>query len=137
MSTQISTAKDLRAGQTPETRALFIAAEKIAIDIGHDIESLYRFKNEPEPMPQLRHCLSYVLRKDYGWTYTAIGKVFNSDHASPLYGYRCTVTMLQIKDPIARRFINKLSKNHGTNTKDTKAQCISCTCGASQGQKVP
>jgi hypothetical protein len=132
MSTQISTAKDLRAGQTPETRALFIAAEKIAIDIGHDIESLYRFKNEPEPMPQLRHCLSYVLRKDYGWTYTAIGKVFNSDHASPLYGYRCTVTMLQIKDPIARRFINKLSKTHGTDTKDTEAQCIPCTCSPTQ-----
>ena len=136
MSTLISTAKDLRAGQTPETMLLFLTAERMTIEIGHNVKSLYRFKNEIEPMPLLRHCLSYVLRNDYKWTFTAIGKVFSSDHCSPLYGYRTAKNLLEINDPLAVRFVTKLSMTYGTNTKKASAKCIPCRCTPSQGPKV-
>ena len=115
---------------------LFMAAEKLTIDIGLNVESLYRFRNEPEPMPLIRHCLSYVLRTDYAWTFSAIGKVFGSDHCSPLYGYRTANTLLSINDPLAVRFVTKLSKSYGINTKKTSTKCLPCKSRATQRKKV-
>jgi len=136
MNTLTSTVKELRAGQTPETMMLFLTAERMTIEIGHNVESLYRFRNESEPMPLLRHCLSYVLRTDYGWTFRAIGKVFGSDHCSPLYGYRTANTLLEINDPLAVRFVTKLSKTYGTNTKKTSPKCVPCSCKPTQRPQV-
>ena len=117
------------------TRKLFLVAEEMTLDLGLPIDELYLGTKRNHPVPHLRHCLMYVLKEDYHWTLAEIGRAFGCSHCKPFYAYKTIKNLIDIKDPLAVRYVTKL-QTYGEYTEETEAQCIPCTCAASQGPQV-
>ena len=134
MSTLTSTAeREPRSKHyTPETKQLFIRAEELAQDVGKTALQLWSGKSRRQPLTTLRHCIMYILWHEYLWNYSETGRVFSRDHATVMYACRRMKELLEINDPQVTRYIQRLSKYDGTNTQETEAQCIPCTCGPTQ-----
>ena len=134
MSTLTSTAeREPRSKDyTPETKQLFIRAEDLTQDVGKTALQLWSGNSRAQPLTLIRHCIMYTLRWEYHWNYTQIGKVFKRNHDSVIYACRRTKELIEINDTQTIRYIQRLSKYNGTDTKDTEAQCIPCTCGPTQ-----
>ena len=134
MSTLTSTAeREPRSKDyTPETKQLFIRAEDLTQDVGKTALQLWSGNSRAQPLTLIRHCIMYTLRWEYHWNYTEIGKVFKRNHDSVIYACRRTKELIEINDTQTIRYIQRLSKYNGTDTKDTEAQCIPCTCGPTQ-----
>ena len=117
---------------TPETKQLFIRAEDLTQDVGKTALQLWSGNSRAQPLTLIRHCIMYTLRWEYHWNYTEIGKVFKRNHDSVIYACRRTKELIEINDPQTIRYIQRLTRYNGTDTKDTEAQCIPCTCGPTQ-----
>jgi chromosomal replication initiation ATPase DnaA len=117
---------------TPETKQLFIRAEDLTQDVGKTALQLWSGNSRAQPLTLIRHCIMYTLRWEYNWNYTQIGKVFKRNHDSVIYACRRTKELIEINDPQTIRYIQRLTRYNGTDTKDTEAQCIPCTCGPTQ-----
>ena len=117
---------------TPETKQLFIRAEDLTQDVGKTALQLWSGNSRAQPLTLIRHCIMYTLRWEYHWNYTEIGKVFKRSHDSVIYACRRTKELIEINDPQTIRYIQRLTRYNGTDTKDTEAQCIPCTCGPTQ-----
>jgi chromosomal replication initiation ATPase DnaA len=117
---------------TPETKQLFIRAEDLTQDVGKTALQLWSGNSRAQPLTLIRHCIMYTLRWEYNWNYTQIGKVFKRNHDSVIYACRRTKEFIEINDPQTIRYIQRLTRYNGTDTKDTEAQCIPCTCGPTQ-----
>ena len=134
MNTLISTAeREPRCKDyTPETKQLFIRAEDLTQDVGKTALQLWSGNSRAQPLTLIRHCIMYTLRWEYNWNYTQIGKVFKRSHDSVIYACRRTKELIEINDPQTIRYIQRLTRYNGTDTKETQAQCIPCTCGPTQ-----
>ena len=117
---------------TPETKQLFIRAEELAEDVGKTALQLWSGNSRAQPLTLIRHCIMYTLRWEYNWNYTQIGKVFKRNHDSVIYACRRTKELIEINDPQTIRYIQRLTKFNGTDTKETEAQHIPCTCRTTQ-----
>tara|TARA_R110000751_G_scaffold168992_1_gene275091 strand:- start:138 stop:548 length:411 start_codon:yes stop_codon:yes gene_type:complete len=117
---------------TPETKQLFIRAEDLTQDVGKTALQLWSGNSRAQPLTLIRHCIMYTLRWEYNWNYTQIGKVFKRNHDSVIYACRRTKELIEINDPQTIRYIQRLTRYNGTDTKETEAQCIPCTCGPTQ-----
>jgi chromosomal replication initiation ATPase DnaA len=138
MNTLISTAeREPRSKHyTSSTKQLFISAEELTEDVGKTALQLWSGNSRAQPLTLIRHCIMYTLRWEFDWNYTEIGTVFKRDHSSVVYACRRIKEFIEINDPQTMRYIQRLTKYNGTDTKDTEAQCIPCTCGPTQGTKV-
>ena len=117
---------------TPETKQLFIRAEDLTQDVGKTALQLWSGNSRAQPLTLIRHCIMYTLRWEYNWNYTQIGKVFKRNHDSVIYACRRTKELIEINDPQTIRYIQRLTRYNGTDTKETEAQCIPCTCSPAQ-----
>ena len=134
MSISISTAeREPRSKDyTSSTKQLFIRAEELTEDDGKTALQLWSGNSRAQRLTLIRHCIMYTLRWEYFWNYTEIGKVFKRDHSSVVYACRRTKELIEINDPQTIRYIQRLTKYNGTDTKETQAQCIPCTCSPAQ-----
>ena len=134
MSTLTSTAeREPRSKDyTPETKQLFIRAEDLTQDVGKTALQLWSGNSRAQPLTLIRHCIMYTLRWEYHWNYTQIGKVFKRNHDSVIYACRRTKELIEINDPQTIRYIQRLTRYNGTDTKEAEAQCIPCTCSPTQ-----
>jgi len=117
---------------TPETKQLFIRAEELAEDVGKTAEQLWSGESRRQPLTTVRHCIMYVLWYEYLWNYTETGRVFKRDHATAMYAIRRMKELQEINDPQVTRYINRLSRFNGTNTKAQETERLSCSCKRSQ-----
>ncbi len=117
---------------TAETKQLFIRAEELAEDVGKTAEQLWSGESRRQPLTTVRHCIMYVLWYEYLWNYTETGRVFKRDHATAMYAIRRMKELQEINDPQVTRYINRLSRFNGTNTKAQETERLSCSCKRSQ-----
>ncbi len=117
---------------TPETKQLFIRAEELAEDVGKTAEQLWSGESRRQPLTTVRHCIMYVLWYEYLWNYSETGRVFKRDHATAMYAIRRMKELQEINDPQVTRYINRLSRFNGTNTKAQETEHIPCSCKRSQ-----
>jgi len=117
---------------TAETKQLFIRAEELAEDVGKTAEQLWSGESRRQPLTTVRHCIMYVLWYEYLWNYSETGRVFKRDHATAMYAIRRMKELQEINDPQVTRYINRLSRFNGTNTKAQETERLSCSCKRSQ-----
>ena len=117
---------------TPETKQLFIRAEDLTQDVGKTALQLWSGNSRAQPLTLIRHCIMYTLHWEYHWNYAEIGKVFKRSHDSVRYACRRIKEFIEINDPQTIRYIQRLTRYNGTDTKETEAQCIPCTCSPAQ-----
>jgi chromosomal replication initiation ATPase DnaA len=134
MNTLISTAeREPRSlSYTPETKQLFISAEELTEDVGKTALQLWSGNSRAQPLTLIRHSIMYTLHWEYHWNYAEIGKVFKRSHDSVRYACRRIKEFIEINDPQTIRYIQRLTRYNGTDTKETEAQCIPCTCRTTQ-----
>ena len=122
---------------TQETMELFLRAEELAQDVGKTGPQLWKGKSRAQPLTLIRHCIMHILREKFFWNFTEIGRVFGREYCTVIYACRRMRELIDINDPQVLRYINRLTKFNGTDTKETEAQCISCTCRTTQRTQVP
>jgi len=130
MNTQTNTAERVLNSQhwTCETKQLFTRAEELAEDVGHNAWLLWGSKSRQQPLTIVRHCIMYLLRHEYMWGYTDIGRVFNKDHSTAIYACRRIGEFVEIKDKQVMRYISRLTKYDGNNTQAQETEQILCSC---------
>lgn len=121
---------------TPETKQLFINAEELAEDVGATAWQLWSSSSRKQPLTIIRHCIIYLLRMEYMWHYTEIGRVFKRDHATAIYAYRRIGELVEINDRQVMRYINRLSRSNGDNTQAQETEQILCSCEKSRRTQV-
>jgi chromosomal replication initiation ATPase DnaA len=138
MNTQTNTADRALNSQfwTPETRQLFKNAEELAEDVGATANQLWSSNSRKQPLTIIRHCIIYLLRMEYIWNYSEIGRVFNRDHATAIYAYRRIGELVEINDRQVMRYITKLTKDDGTYTKKKEGEPILCACERARRTEV-
>jgi chromosomal replication initiation ATPase DnaA len=138
MSTQTNTVKREPRSKhyTPETKQLFIRAEELAQDVGKTALQLWSGDSRKQPLTTVRHCIMYILWQEYLWNYAEIGRALNRDHATAIYAIRRMKELLEINDPQVTRYIHRLSRFNGTNTKAKETEQILCSCERARRKKV-
>ena len=134
MSTQTNTAKRAprSLSYTPETMRLFIRSEELAEDVGKTGLQLWSGESRAQPLTLIRHCIMYILREEFYWNFTEIGRVFNREYCTVIYACRRMTELIEINDPQVMRYIHRLTKYDGTNPQAKETKHISCSCERSQ-----
>ena len=138
MNTQTNTAERAIKSYhwTPETKQLFINAEELAEDVGKTASQLWSSNSRKQPLTIIRHCIIYLLREQYTWHFTEIGRVFNKDHSSAMYAHRRIGEFVEINDLQVMRYISKLTKHDGNNTQAQETQQVLCSCERARRTQV-
>lgn len=116
---------------TPETMELFLRAEELAQDVGKTGEQLWSGESRAQPLTLIRHCIMLILREEFYWNFTEIGRVFNREYCSVIYACRRMRELIDINDPQVLRYTNRLTR-YGTNTQAQETERLSCSCKRSQ-----
>lgn len=120
---------------TKDTKELFIRAEDLVHNEGLCVNTFWHVRERKQPLAHIKHCLMYVLKDEYNWSWIAIGKVFSLDHSTAIHAHRKVKDMLYVNDYSTTHYVNSLSKhyiNDGTNTKESETKYIPCTCRTTQ-----
>jgi len=121
---------------TPETMELFLKAEELAQDVGKTGPQLWRGKSRAQPLTLIRHCIMYILREEFYWNFTEIGRVFGKQYCTVIYACRRMRELKEINDPQVLRYIHRLTRHNGTNTQAQETERLSCSCERSQRAQV-
>lgn len=117
---------------TPETMELFLRAEELAEDVGKTGPQLWKGKSRAQPLTLIRHCIMHILRDEFFWNFTEIGRVFGRQYCTVIYACRRMRELIDINDPQVMRYINRLTIHNGTNTQAQETERLSCSCKRSQ-----
>ena len=75
---------------------------------GHDMVALTK-RNRSRKVLYPRQIIAYLLRHYYGYTFKAIGLLFNQHHTSVMHSIGSIETMISINDPIITDLITKIN----------------------------
>lgn len=120
---------------TEDTRELFLRAEDVVSDENLNPHEFWHLETRKQPMTTIRHALMYVLRDEYGWTFSDIARLFKLHYSTSLYAVTKVRGGLSVNDYSINRYVNQLSKyyqQHGEYTQASKTKYIPCTCRTAQ-----